>query len=243
MSDTLTMLSKLATEQLVHRGARVFEVPVKQLFDFDESGELVVSERAEANRRVIAELALEFEHCNYRTSGVSLRRSLVLDGNTSLLYAAGCKLVCAITVDDGARARMIAFALVMPAKPSVIEPTVLKALGNHLPTKALFLELICSEPRSGGATLLLVRLLGKLSRTNTGILAHAVNQKSRTLLERHHYALPTTRKDVFYLDRETAAHHVADYMRLMRVGTILPSLCTRRGVTRATEGREFWDCR
>ena len=243
MSDTLTMLSKLATEQLVHRGARVFEVPVKQLFDFDESGELVVSERAEANRRVIAELALDFEHCNYRTSGVSLRRSLILDGNTSLLYAAGCKLVCAITVDDGARAhdRLRARRTRQAVGDRTRRPHGARqssADQGPLPRADLL-----GAQEAAAPPFLLVRLLGKLSRTNTGILAHTVNQKSRSLLERHHYALPTTRKDVFYLDRETAADHVADYMRLMRVGTILPSLCTRRGVTRATEGREFWDCR
>jgi hypothetical protein len=239
--SSLTLVSRLANEEFVRKaGVRLFEVPARQLFVHNARGDLIVNPDAQANRRVLAQLALRFE-CD-AASGVSLQRSLKLgrDGS-SLLYATGCKLLCAVAVTEDAP-HMIALALIMNLKAPVLEPAVLRRMGSsHLPLKALYLELVCAAPHTGGATYLLLRLLAKLERTNTGILAYAVNAKSRALLARHFYTARGT--GVYYLTREDAERNIPSYMDLLRTTRVTRDLCTRRGLSRTTAGRTYWDCR
>lgn len=249
-------ISKFANEEFVRQsGVRFFEVPVRQLFSFSDpvgtgrnaTRELIVHPDADLNRRVIATLALEFQGCN---GGVSLRRSLQLgpDGKSSLLYAAGAKLLCAIEANgrSSPRPRMVAFALVMGLKAEVLEAPVLRALtanSARLPTKALYLELVCALPHTGGATYLLLRLLAKLDRANTGILAHCINARSRNLMERHQYSRPTSRNDVYYLSREEATRNRDVYLGMLRLFHDTEMLCWRRGASPRTADKTYWDCR
>lgn len=235
---TLANVAKVANEEFVRtNGVRFFDVPLRQLFVHDAKGTLVVHPEAEANRRILARMALDFQ-CG-AASGVSLRRSLKLGREgSSLLYATGARMLCAVSVDGAPR--LVAFALVMNLKAAVVEAMVLRHM-QTLPHKALYLELVCAMPHTGGATYLLLRLLAKLERTHTGILAHAVNAKSRTLLERHFYA--PRGPGVYYLDRATAQRHTERYLGLLRTSQTTQELCTRHGVTAATRGKTYWDCR
>lgn len=243
MAGTLTYLSKLANEEFTRRGVRLFEVPVRQLFDFNSAGTLVVHPDADENRELLAQMALTATFCRYSTSGVSLKRSLQLgsDGKSSLLYAPGCKLLCAVAVQDSLSFKLIGMALVMPLKPAVLEDKVVKILGNHMPTKALYLELVCAEPKTGAATYLLLRLLSKLERTNTGILAHTVNKKSNELFARNAYE--KLGSGVWYMSRERATRNAESLESLLRSSRLTRSLCTRRGSTSRTSHRTYWDCK
>lgn len=239
----LKEIAQLASEEFLRRGVRVFEVPAKQLFTHDASGELVVLQEAKYNRRMLASMALEFEECKQATSGVSLRRSLTLgDNGASLLYATGCKVMCAIQVEAG-QPRMIALALIMTLRPQVLENSVLKAI-RDVPPKALFLELICAQKDTGGATLLLLRLLAKLSTAAyaDGILAHAVNKKSKALFQKHQYEALSP--SVYRLTKQRALAKVHAYeTQLLRSAERTRELCTRQGATAATARKTFWDCR
>jgi hypothetical protein len=242
----LDLISRLAEEEFLRRGIRIFDVPAKQLFDHDQRGALRPHPDAEGNRRRLAKLALEFEGCNYGTSGVSLSRSMAMEDGFSLLYSAGCRMALAVTVEDGVRARVVALALYMSRTPGALEVPVRRALqeslATPLPPKGLFLELICAEPHSGGATFLLLWMLKKLSKTSSGIVTHAVNKGSKALLEKHQYDLPTSRRDVFYLDRSKALASIATYEALLRTAHLTKELCIRKGVTARTAGKTYWDC-
>ena len=245
----LDEIARMASEELLRRGVRIFDVPVRQLFAHDERGKLVANPSAQENRADLAELALAFPHCRHSTSGVSLRRSLALSADgASLLYATGARLLLAVEVLADGSARAQGLALYMALRPQFLEGTVLSALSRdyHLPTKALYLELVCGAPHTGAASLLLLRLVGKMARgAATGILAHTVNAASAALLRRHGYTLPTSRRDVFYLTREVARiRATADYETdLLRTGEQTRRLCTRPGATARTADRRYWDCR
>ena len=106
------------------------------------------------------------------------------------------------------------------------------------PDQSPLLELVCAEPATGGATYLLLFSLAKLVRTNTGILAHTVNAKSRALMERHAYVRPTRRNDA-HTSRENALAHIGDYEGMLRTATPTLALCTRAGLSPRTSGRDF----
>ena len=243
----LNMISKMAEEEFLRRGVRIFDVPAKQLFDHDGKGEIRPHPDADGNRKLLAKLAIDFQGCAYTSSGVSLRRSMAMDesGEFSLLFSSGCRVALAVTVEDGAQARVVALALYMNRSPSVLEVEVrraLEALPSPLPPKGIFLELICAEPHSGGATFLLLWMLKKLSRASSGIVTHAVNQGSKALLSRHQYDLPTRRRDVFYLGKEKALSSVSTYESLLRTSHLTKQLCIRKGATARTAGKTYWDC-
>lgn len=240
--DALAEVSRLATEEFARAGVRYFEVPARQLFAHDARGALVVRPDAAANRRVLAELALAFEGCAASRSGVSLRRSLPLGADgASLLYAAGARLLCAVALAEGAP-RMVALALVTSLRPAVLEVAVARtAAAAALPPRALYLELVCAAPRTGGATFLLLRLLGR--RAHDGVLAHAVNKQSKALLARHGFEALDARGDVLYLSRAAAAADAARYRAMLRTADATRALCTRRGASPRTEARTYWDCR
>lgn len=252
---SLKDVAKFANEEFVRRsGVRFFEVPLRQLFTYSEPtgtgrkaipAQVIVHPDADLNRKLIATLALEFEGCN---GGVGLQRSLELSKEgASLLYASGAKLLCAIQANSNERPRMIAFAIVTNLRPIVLEGPVEKALrpvvGNQFYTKGLYLELVCALPHTGGATYLLLRLLAKLDRVNTGILAHCVNARSRALMERHKYTRLTARNDVLYLSRRDAIEHADVYLGMLRLQNNTDVLCWRRGASPRTIDRTYWDCR
>ena len=258
-ADDLAAVAQLANEEFARdQGVRFFDVPARQLFEYDARGALAVRAGAEANRRLLAQLALDFRHCE--AGAVSLRRSLKYDARTDagLLYVKGARVLLAVRAEAGGAARVVSLAFVTPLTAAVLEPAVLRALGGRLPcAKGLYLALVCAEPKTGGATYLLLRLLGKLARQHTGVLAHAVNAGSRAFLARHGYA-PVgggggggnsqprrTRVDeeVLYLSRAAAVAHVPTYLGMLRTADATRRLCTRRGLTRATAGRTYWDCR
>ena len=244
-------VARVATRELVRRGIEVFDVPLRQLFEHDARGELVARADAVENRAELARLALAFPHCDASKSGVSLRRSLNAGADgASLVYAAGARLLLAVEVGDGGAAappRAVGLAVTMPVRANVLEANVLGALSRdyHLPTGALFLELVCGAPHTGVASLLLLRLAGRLARAHTGLLAHAVNKRSVALLERHGYGRPTRRADVLYLSREVARIRAASEYEeeLLRTGDATRRLCTRAGATARTADRRYWDCR
>ena len=244
MTEALATVARAAREESLYRGIRVLEVPARQLFEYDGRGQLAVHPDAQSNRRVLARAILASEACQRVTSGVSLRDSLKYDAksDSGMLYAAGAKFVVAARADtDGVH--VDGFAFVCNLKPAVVEPAVLRALDGKLPAKALYLELICATPRTGAATVVLLHLVRKLTtKTVTGVLAHAVNKKSRDLLTKHGYALATSRRDIFYLSAADARRDAARYDALLRRGDAVRDLCTRTGQTRATRGRVYWDC-
>lgn len=245
MTD-LKEVAQLASEEFLRDGVRVFEVPAKQLFEHDDQGTLIVLRAAASNRRELARMALEFEGCQFDSSGVSLRKSLTLHGDSSLLYSTGCKVVCAIKVEAG-RPRMIGFALVMSLRAQVLESSVVRALEKRfgeLPRKALYLELICAEKSTGGGSLLLLRLLSKLSTASCadGIVAQTVNNGSKKLFKKHRYEALTP--NVFHLTKATAVNHLDTYKtQILSTTTVTRALCTRNGATANTSRRTFWDCR
>lgn len=254
MPSDLQTVAKLANEEFVARsGVRFFEVPLRQLFDYDHKRTLVVHPDADLNRRALAKMALDFQGCA-GGGGVSLRQSLMLgkDGQSSLVYAAGSKLLCAVDVRAPSSPVMTAFAVVANLKPNVLEPAVLRAMTHRgmddlltQANKGVYLELVCALPHTGGATYLMLRLLGKLARTNSLVLAHAVNAKSGQLFRRHHYEeVPMGKTDrIFLLSRERAQAHAAEYLAMLRTRETMETLCWRRGASPRTRDRTYWDCR
>ena len=106
MPTTLVDIEQLAKQQfLLLTGTRVFDIPCKQLYEYNTRGELRVLQTSEFNREEIAKLSLNFKDCDRTKSGVNLRDSLELgeDGKTTLVNAMGCKLLSAIQIneDDG----------------------------------------------------------------------------------------------------------------------------------------------
>ena len=166
----LADVSKLANEEFTReQGVRFFDVPARQLFEYDARGALAVRADAEGNRRLLAQLALEFAHCE--AGAVSLRRSLPYSArnDSGLLYVSGARVLLAVRADAARVAHLVALAFVTPLTPAVLEADVLRALGGRLPcAKGLYVELVCAEPRTGGATYLLLRLLARLVRQHTG---------------------------------------------------------------------------
>ena len=165
------------------------------------------------------------------------------DDGFTLLKSTGCKLLCAIQMGDNGSAKMIAFALYMNLKPDVLEMRVRNLVAQRMPQKALCLELICAEANSGGAQLVLYRMLGKLHTTNTGILAHAVNQRSKQFLSRYGFKNSYGGQTVFYLSREDAERNVDMYEGMLNNSESTRELCTRRGASPSTRQKLYWDCR
>lgn len=247
----LEWVSKMATEELLHRGIRTFDVPLRQLFEHDAAGRLIVRADADENRAELARLALASSSCDHTKSGVSLSGSLKLSNKgASLLYATGARLLLAVEFPhhsphspQATAPRALGFILYMALRPQVLERVVSQAFPQP-PAKALYLELVCGAPHSGVASLLLLRLTGRLSKGVTGLLAHAVNARSGALLERHGYARPTKRNDVFFLSRADALRAVEGYEReLLRHGATIRRFCTRAGASQRTLQKRYWDCR
>ena len=244
MAEALVTVARVAREESLYRNIRVLEVPARQLFHYNARGDLAVHPDARSNRLVLARAVLASEACQRLRSGVSLRDSLRYDrqSDSGMLYAAGAKFIIAARAEpDGVY--VDGFAFICNLKPAVVEPVVLRAMDGKLPAKSVYLELICGTPRTGAATVILIHLMRKLStKSVTGVLAHAVNKNSRTLLEKHGYSLPTTRRDIFYLSAADARRNADRYEALLRRGGTVRELCTRTGQSPATRGRVYWDC-
>ena len=216
---TLQQISRSASNKLRERGVHTFDVPARQLFDFDRRETLIVHPDADLPHKRLARLALQCDHCKTHESGVSLRQSLKLTQGASLLYATGARLLLGIKVRErGSSPVCLGFVLYMNAREGVVEPEVSAAF-RSLPRHSLYIELVCGAPRTGTVSLLLLKLLGRLhtGKTVKGLLAKAVNTKSVHLFERHGYETPTLRSDIFFLSRARALDHVAKYEQLLMV--------------------------
>tara|TARA_B110000046_G_C13015937_1_gene408747 strand:- start:2620 stop:3402 length:783 start_codon:yes stop_codon:yes gene_type:complete len=260
MPITLTEIEQLARQEFSQRkGTLVFDIPCKQLFDHTTNGALKVVHTAQDNRKVIAQMALDFKDCARTESQVSLRDSLTINDNgATLVRATGCKLMCAVTMNtDGTRSSMTGHLLYMDLKPKVLPDEVAEVVDTLDVdfTKAIYLELVCASSNSGSATLLLLCLLKKLDGAKTGILADAVNSQSDAFFQKFGFRHIRTRNpSLWYLSKQEArrlankppARNPADTKGLLdhlRVQEQIRAVCVRQGRTPATSRRTFWDCR
>ena len=107
--DTLKEISKVARKEFSRRGYQMFEKPVKQLFDFDDRGNLVVNPNAQHNTAILADMLLRTQICG---TVVSLKQSLKLTRGESLYYNSGCKIIIVVKF-EGSTSRLVAFAVIM----------------------------------------------------------------------------------------------------------------------------------
>lgn len=244
-------------EFLLKSGTRVFDVPCKQLFDYSDDGTLQVAKTSERNRREIARLALAFEECSRTSSGVSLYDSLTLDEKTgsTLVNATGSKLLCAVTMQPNNSFKMTGHILYMDLKLKVLPDDVIAVFDklNADFSKAIYLDLICSSANTGAATLLLLCLLKKLDGAKTGILADAVNSFSAKFFNKFGFKQIHKKPSLWWMSKADAIRLAGKtnsrvgeqkgFSEHLRVPTSITEMCVRKGVTRASSHREFWDCR
>ncbi len=239
-SERLRNVSKMAHEEFAARGVRMFDVPARQMFEYDARGELQVLTTATHNRRTLAQMALDFPHCG---TVVALRRSLKLNAatHTSLLYSPGCRLLMAVHIDRTS-VELIGFCLVVNYRDDVLEPRHLRRLTHANVTiapKTLYLELVCAKPHTGAATYLILRMLSRVDKQFPGgILTNPTNQRARDLFTRHQF-VPLT-PDSYRLTRAAAAHAVDAYAALLPGFDTRVEMCTRGGIRDAR--RTYWDC-
>lgn len=254
---TIADVERLAKQEFrLRTGIVVFDIPCRQLFEHSDRGTLKVAQGAELNRRKIANLALNFGDCNRTSSGVNLRDSLTQaeDGST-LVKATGSKLLSAVVL-DGTSFRMTGHILYMDLKPKVLPDDAAEVFHtlNADFSKAIYLELICSAPNTGAATLLMLCLLKKLEGAKTGILADAVNGASDAFFKKmgfHH--IRKANPSLWWMSRARAIElankgnsppgQQKGLMEHLRVPMQMQELCTRKGQIHSTSHKEFWDCR
>lgn len=239
-AETFKELSKAARKEFGRRGYQIFEKPVKQLFDFDPRGNLIVNPSAQHNTAILADMALRTRMCG---TVVSLKQSLKLNHGSSLYYNAGCKLILVVKF-EGNTSSLVAFALFMNLKEDCLEDRHLNALNRNgiaLPTGGLWLELICAEPGHKGANLIFLYML-KFLVSKTCILNNPTTSHTRGVFfnrygfedflpGRQELAILTPSEA--YRMRDSYYTMLPGYMETMR-------LCTRGGVR--DRSKTYWDC-
>jgi hypothetical protein len=227
-------------EEFSRRGIRLYEKPAQHLFTHDARGRVIVRPDAEQNAKILAEMALKFNCGNV----VGLDQTLRQNVNTgkSLLRNAGCKLLLAVQIVDS-NAELVAFAVVMNYKEDVLETRHLQAIhasGTVIPAKTLFLELICSKPKVGGGTYILLRLMSKLATQNAAILCNPTNEKARTLFFKFGFHVITNRNDLYMLTRSQASGYMETYVSMLPSFEVTQQMCTRSGIR--DPRKLYWDC-
>lgn len=267
MTTPLKHVAQLAKQELaLGVGAQLFDIPSKQLFDHDSRGELRALPSAQENRRTIATLALDFEYCSRTVDGVELRDSLrLVSGYPLLVDAVGSKLLSAVSVHGDGDLEMIGQFLYMdlrvkdlgrPRCPLPVDmDEALQSLSNVSRfDSSIYLELVCSKPHSGAATLLLLCLVKKLDGAKRGIMTDAINSSSQKFFKTMGFQEINRSPSLWWLPKEEAMRlarlprsrggaRKAGFLDHLRSPEELESLCTRKGLTRATAHKTYWDCR
>ena len=240
-SDTLKNVSKLSVKEFGRLGFQIFEKPARQLFSHNARGELVRRPDIEHNQRELATMALSFTHCS---NAYDIKQSLIRNRNgASLVDSPGCKVLFAVKFDK-TNVELVGLAVIVNLKENVLETRHLTAITNsnvRLPNPGLFLELICSKPKSGAATFLLLALLNKLAKQFDAIACNPTNERARNLFARHGYTtMVPNRNDLVLLDRSTAVNHKDAYLDMLPGYANTMKLCTRGGVRDTS--KTYWDC-
>jgi hypothetical protein len=238
--ERLKELSKAARKEFGRRGYQLFEKPVKQLFDYDAQGNLVVNPLAHHNTAILADMALRTRMCGMV---VSLEQSLRMSNGASLYYNAGCKLVLVVKFEGGSSS-LVAFAIIMNLKEDCLESRHRNALhraGVALPRGGVWLELICAEPGHKGANLIFLYLLKYLS-SKTCILNNPTTAHSKgVFFTRYGFGelLPGSQQLAILTPSE--AYRMRDaYYSMLPGYTETMRLCTRGGVR--DRSKTYWDC-
>jgi len=238
--ETLIAISKAARKEFGLKGFHIFEKPVKQLFDFDGRGNLIVNPSAHHNTAILARMALATPICG---NSVDLKQSLKMSNGSSLYYNAGCKLILVVKF-EGDTFSLVAYAIIMNLKENCLEPRHINALnqgGIAVPKGGLWLELICAQPGQKGANLIFLYLL-KYLKSKTCILNNPTTAHSiGVFFTRYEFEelLPGKKElailypSVAYSKRESYYTMLPGYAETMR-------LCTRGGVR--DPNKTYWDC-
>tara|TARA_B110001450_G_scaffold234240_1_gene238093 strand:+ start:317 stop:1060 length:744 start_codon:yes stop_codon:yes gene_type:complete len=240
-SDVLKNVFKLSMKDFGRLGFQLFEKPARQLFTHNARGELVRRTDIDHNQRELAGMALSFPHCS---ASYNLKQSLrASSGGASLVNSAGCKVLFAVKF-TGSDVELVGLSVVVNLKEDVFEQRHLTAMakaGVRLPSKGLFVELICAKPETGAATFLLLTMMNKLAKQFDSIVCNPTNEKARTLFARHGYEdMVPTRNDLAILDRSTAANHEGSYLKMLPGHENTVRLCTRGGIRNTS--MTYWDC-
>ena len=131
----------------------------------------------------------------------------------------------------------------MNLREDVMEQRHLRAMEAAdavMPRNAVFLELICSKPKSGSATFLMLSLLSKLAQQKDAIVCNPTNEKAWSLsIGTDMTNSCISRNDLAILDRNTAADFEENYLAMRPGLESTIKLCTRGGVRDTT--KTDWD--
>ena len=243
MQAALKEVSKICVKEYTRRGYQLIEKPAKQLFSYNARNALVVNPDAQHNTAILAKLILDSPMC--RAGAVDVRQSLKKNRDFSLLYVAGCKVICVVRF-EGASSELVAFALVMNLKEECLEHKYVRLLEREkvaLPQNGLYLELICALPGHRAMSLAIMYLLKFLGGRYECIVTNPVNEASRKgFYARHHFQeLIPGKRDVAVLTRRQAHASLDSYYGMLPGYAETLRLCTRGGVR--DRSKTYWDCR
>jgi hypothetical protein len=259
------MFFKVLKESALHRGIRVIDVPVRQLFKYDEDGEVVPATYSDGvpideNRLLIARKLLEFSIDDVH--GVSLRQSLANDQADpnrkpyGMIKYAGCKVLVAFTL-NGDDVDLLGFLLYYNVKDVNLEIWVRQTLERqefrqmYETEKGIVIELIASRGNLRLGDLLLLSMIKKLTGSVTYLVARATNNRAKRLFTHHGYwNFSATGPQTKILKREYLFQNVngenrtllEKYMEFIARSATIMTLCTRSGASPSTRNKKMWDC-
>lgn len=256
---------KILKESSLHRGIRVIDIPIKQLFKYDENGQVIPATYSdgmpiEDNRLMIAQKLLTFRIDELY--GVSLRQSLINEQTDptkkpfGMINYPGCKILVALSL-NGDDVDLLGFLLYYNVKDIYLERWVRDVLERdefrqmYEREKGIVVELIASRGSLRLGDLLLLTMLKKLTRSVSYLVSRATNTRAKRLFTYHGYwNFSTNGPQTKILKRQYLLETVngenktllEKYLDFIVRSRTIQTLCTRSGVSPSTRHKRMWDC-